>query len=244
VVAQVTIIQVTLGRGNFAPAFVVTVVNARHCPPGRITARKPGTSLEFLTNFLASAVLSSTVAHGSRSQALCSVLSRMLRCAAMTEMEMFYGGMGQHAVNVDLFLPFGAVRACCGAALWALCPRRAQIGQPPRINGETGGPAHHLLAVIRQAIRRRFRVSGRTRASALARAHTENANDSMLYLADLLADFLRLLRLAGGIAGFRRKLAAAHESERLRLSHAFFLAISMVVLGLNAGLLLFPQLCG
>ena len=94
-VAQVTIIQVTLVSREFLrPLLSLTVVNARHCPPGRITARKPGTSLVILNELLASAVLV-RFAHGSRSQALCSVLSRQCYDApAMTETGNVYGGDG------------------------------------------------------------------------------------------------------------------------------------------------------
>ncbi len=66
----------------------------------------------------------------------------------------------------------------------------------------------------------------------------------MLYLANLRADFQRSLRLARVVAVLSPEVAASHECERLRLSMYFFWRYRMLVLGLSAGLLLFPQLRG
>lgn len=76
------------------------------------------------------------------------------------------------------------------------------------------------------------------------RTHKERQRIAMLYLANLRADFQRLLRLARVIAVLSPEIAVSHEFERLRLTVRFFWRYQMVVLGLQAGFLLLPQLGG
>jgi hypothetical protein len=76
------------------------------------------------------------------------------------------------------------------------------------------------------------------------RAHKERQRIALLYLADLRADFQRLLRLAKVIAVLSPEVAASHEFERLRLSIRFSWRYHMVLLGLHSSLLLLPQLNG
>jgi hypothetical protein len=76
------------------------------------------------------------------------------------------------------------------------------------------------------------------------RTHKERQRIAMLYLADLRADFQRLLRLARVIAVLSPEVAASHEFARLRLSLRFSWRYRMVRLGLYTGLLFLPQLSG
>ena len=129
---------------------------------------------------------------------------------------------------------------------WALCPRRANRAGA---NESMEGPARQhatYFGVIRQAMSEEdFEfLAARAPVRLVRRAHKERQRIAMLYLADLRADFQRLLRLARVIAVLSPEVAASHECERLRLSMRFFWRYRMVVLGLKAGLLLFPQLRG
>jgi len=149
-------------------------------------------------------------------------------------------------VNIDLVLPFGAVGVLMALLFWALCPRRANRAGA---NGSMEGPARQhatYFGVIRQAMSEEdFEfLAARAPVRLVRRAHKERQRIAMLYLADLRADFQRLLRLARVIAVLSPEVAASHECERLRLSMRFFWRYRMVVLGLKAGLLLFPQLRG
>ena len=161
---------------------------------------------------------------------------------------MFTARMGTARVNVDLFLPFGAVGVLLALLFWALCPRRANRAAATGSMEKPAGRHTTYFAVIRQAMSEEdFEfLAARAPVRLARRAHRERQRIAMLYLADLLADFQRLLRLAGVIAALSPEAAASHEYERLRLrlSMRFFCRYRMVVLGLNAGLLLFPQLCG
>jgi len=159
---------------------------------------------------------------------------------------MFTAGMGTARVNVDLFLPFGAVGVMLALLFWALCTRRANRAAATGSMEKPAGQHTTYFAVIRQAMSEEdFEfLAARAPVRLARRAHRERQRIAMLYLADLLADFQRLLRLAGVIAALSPEAAASHECERLRLSMRFFWRYRMVVLGLNAGLLLFPQLCG
>jgi hypothetical protein len=76
------------------------------------------------------------------------------------------------------------------------------------------------------------------------RAHKERQRIALLYLAELRADFDRLLRLARVIAILSPEVEAAQEFERLRLGLQFFWHYQVVLWALRLGLLLLPQLCG
>jgi hypothetical protein len=102
------------------------------------------------------------------------------------------------------------------------------------------------FGVIRQAMSEEdFEfLAARGPVRLVRRAHKERQRIAMLYLANLRADFQRLLRLARVIAVLSPEIAVSHEFERLRLTVRFFWRYQMVVLGLYAGLLLLPQLGG
>lgn len=102
------------------------------------------------------------------------------------------------------------------------------------------------FSVIRQAMSDEdFEfLSARGPGRLVRRTHKERQRIAILYLANLRADFQRLLRLARVIAVLSPEIAVSHEFERLRLTVRFFWRYQMVVLGLHAGLLLLPQLGG
>jgi len=78
----------------------------------------------------------------------------------------------------------------------------------------------------------------------IRRAHRERQRIALVYLAELRADFDRLLRLARIIAGLSLRVGAVQKFERLRLSLQFAWRYQIVLWALRLGLLLLPQLCG
>jgi hypothetical protein len=115
--------------------------------------------------------------------------------------------------------------------------------------GSMEGPAPQhatYFAVIRQAMSEEdFEfLAARAPVRSACRAQKDRQHIAMLYLANLRADFQRSLRPARVVAVLSPEVAASHECERLRLSMCFFWRYRMLVLGLSAGLRLFPQLRG
>ena len=187
------------------------------CPRRGYSAQTWFSIISNSSELVAAAVLVRTTP-GGRSQALCSFFSRQCYDApAMNETEnVSSGDLGRRAKQA------GGMGSMEGPA-----PQHATY-----------------FAVIRQAMSEEFRVSRRARASALGPPCTERPpTHCHAYLADLRADFQRSLRLARVVAVLS-EVAASHECERLRLSMCFFWRYRMLVLGLSAGLLLFPQLRG
>jgi hypothetical protein len=132
---------------------------------------------------------------------------------------------------------------------WALCtPWRGNHTGGPGLESVEGPGRQHAtyFGVIRQAMSEEdFEfLAARGPVRLVRRAHKERQRIAMLYLANLRADFERLLRLARVIAVLSPEIAVSHEFERLRLTLRFFYRYQMVVLGLYAGLLLLPQLSG
>jgi hypothetical protein len=133
---------------------------------------------------------------------------------------------------------------------WALrSPERdKKAGAPAWLESIEESTRQHAtyFGVIRQAMSEEdFKFLAARGPGRLARrAHKERQRIAMLYLANLRADFQRLLRLARVIAVLSPEIAASHEFERLRLTVRFFWRYQMVLLGLYAGLLLLPQLGG
>jgi hypothetical protein len=133
---------------------------------------------------------------------------------------------------------------------WALrSPERdKKAGAPAWLESIEESTRQHAtyFGVIRQAMSEEdFKFLAARGPGRLARrAHKERQRIAMLYLANLRADFQKLLRLARVIAVLSPEIAASHEFERLRLTLRFFWRYQMVLLGLYAGLLLLPQLGG
>ncbi len=132
---------------------------------------------------------------------------------------------------------------------WALCsPRRGNHAGAPSLESVEEPARQHAtyFGVIRRAMSEEdFEfLAARGPVRLVRRAHKERQRIAMLYLANLRADFERLLRLARVIAVLSPEIAVSHEFERLRLTVRFFCRYQMVVLGLYAGLLLLPQLGG
>lgn len=100
------------------------------------------------------------------------------------------------------------------------------------------------LPVIRQAMSMQDLafLEARSDAPVVRRAHKERRKITVLYLAQLRADFSGLLRLARVIAAMSPETAASHEFERLRLTVLFMIRYGLVVTGLHVGWLLMPQL--
>jgi hypothetical protein len=144
---------------------------------------------------------------------------------------------------------FSAVAALLALLFWALGgPRqddRARVCSLESIEEPLRQHATYF-GVIRQAMSEEdFEfLAARSPVRLVRRAHKERQRIALLYLADLRADFQRLLRLARVIAVLSPEIAASHEFERLRLSIRFSWRYQMVLLGLYAGLLLLPQLSG
>jgi hypothetical protein len=150
---------------------------------------------------------------------------------------------------VTFILIFGTTAALLMLLFWALrSPRRGRRAGVPSIGSieEPARPHATYFGVIRRAMSQEdfnfLATHGPLRL--VRRAHKERQRIAMLYLADLRADFQRLLRLARVIAVLSPEVAASHEFERLRLSLRFSWRYRMVRLGLYAGLLLLPQLNG
>ena len=130
---------------------------------------------------------------------------------------------------------------------WALCtPRRSHHAGAQGLESVEARQHATYFGVIRQAMSEEdFEfLAARGPARLVRRAHKERQRIAMLYLANLRADFQRLLRLARVIAVLSPEIAVSHEFERLRLTVRFFCRYQMVVLGLYAGLLLLTQLGG
>ena len=149
-------------------------------------------------------------------------------------------------MTIMFILPFGVVAMLLVLLTWALRPRRDNQTGAASI-GSVEEPARQhttYFGVIRQAMSQEdFEfLAARAPVRLVRRTHKERQRIAMLYLADLRADFQRLLRLARVIAVLSPEVAASHEFERLRLSMRFAWRYRMVLLGLYAGLLLLPQL--
>src|SRR5216683_3795477 len=159
---------------------------------------------------------------------------------------MFTAGMGTARVNVDLFLPFGAVGVLLALLFWALCPRRANRAAATGSMEKPASQHTTYFAVIRQAMSHEdFEfLAARAPVRLVRRAHQERQRIALLYIENLRADFQRLLRLASVITVLSPEIAASHEFERLRLSVRFSWRYRIVLLGLYAGHLLMPQLSG
>lgn len=151
-------------------------------------------------------------------------------------------------MNATFLLLFGAVAGLLVLLAWAL--RNPKGGVPLSKNlaslEDAGRPHATYFPVIRQAMSQQDFVFLEAHAPVrlVRRAHKDRQRITMLYLVELRADFLRLLRLVRVIAVLSPEVAAAHEFERLLLSVRFGLQYRMVLLGLYAGLLLMPQLRG
>ena len=149
-------------------------------------------------------------------------------------------------MTIMFILPFGVVAMLLVLLTWALRPRCDNQTGAASI-GSVEEPARQhttYFGVIRQAMSQEdFEfLAARAPVRLVRRTHKERQRIAMLYLADLRADFQRLLRLARVIAVLSPEVAASHEFERLRLSMRFAWRYRMVLLGLYAGLLLLPQL--
>ena len=149
-------------------------------------------------------------------------------------------------MTTDLMLDIGATGVLLALFFWAF---RTGRDYETGAMGSLEEPARRhatYFAVIRQAMSEEdFEfLAARAPVRVVRRAHKERQRIAMLYVADLRADFQRLLRLARVIAVLSPGIAASHELDRLRLSMRFFWRYRMVALGLSVGLLLFPQLRG
>src|ERR1041384_443666 len=87
-------------------------------------------------------------------------------------------------------------------------------------------------------------LASKAESPLIRRAQKERQRIAILYLADLRADFQRLLRLARIIAVLSPEVTASHEFERLRLSVIFTFRYGVILAALYAGWLLMPQLSG
>lgn len=150
---------------------------------------------------------------------------------------------------MTFLLIFGAIAILLSLFVWALLtPKRDTPARVPTIGSieESSRPHATYFGVIRQAMSEQDFEFLATRGPVrlVRRAHKERARIAMLYLAELRADFHRLLRLARVIAVLSPEVAASHEFERLRLTLRFSWRYRMVRLGLYAGLLFLPQLSG
>jgi hypothetical protein len=151
---------------------------------------------------------------------------------------------------VSILFLAGAVAALLALLFWAARPpRRQDQPAPPSLESMEEEPARQhatYFGVIRQAMSEEDLAFLATRGPVrlVRRAHKERQRIALLYLADLRADFERLLRLARVIAVLSPEIPASHEFERLRLTVRFSWRYQLVRLGLYAGLLLLPQLSG
>ena len=151
-------------------------------------------------------------------------------------------------MNVMLVLISGAVGLLLTLLAYALRrpARKEQLAGDIEGIGDPARPHATYLPVIRQAMSAQdfAFLESRAQGSAVRRAHRERQRIAILYLADLRADFQRLLRLARVIAVMSPEVAASHEFERLRLSVQFSLLYGIVLAALHSGWLLMPQLSG
>jgi hypothetical protein len=142
-----------------------------------------------------------------------------------------------------------AVAILIGLLFWALrAPRHSNPAGRAGLEPIEEAARQHAtyFGVIRQAMSEQDLklLAMRGPVRLVRRAHKERQRIALLYLADLRADFERLLRLSRVIAVLSPEVAASHEFERLRLTIRFSWRYQMVLLGLYAGLLLLPQLSG
>jgi len=151
-------------------------------------------------------------------------------------------------VNATFLLLFGAVAGLLVLLAWALRKPKGSVPLSKNLASleDAGRPHATYFPVIRQAMSQQDFVFLEAHAPVrlVRRAHKDRQRIAMLYLVELRADFLRLLRLARVIAVLSPEVAAAHEFQRLLLSVRFAWQYRMVLLGLYAGLLLMPQLRG
>jgi hypothetical protein len=148
-----------------------------------------------------------------------------------------------------MIFPVAAVAILIGLLFWALrTPRRGHPAGTPGLEPIEEPARQHAtyFGVIRQAMSDQDLdfLAMRGPVRLVRRAHRERQRIALLYLADLRADFDRLLRLSRVIAVLSPEVAASHEFERLRLTIRFSWRYQIVLLGLYAGLLLLPQLSG
>jgi len=85
-------------------------------------------------------------------------------------------------------------------------------------------------------------LAGRASSELVRRTHRERQRIAKVYLADLRADFEKLLQLARVIALLSPQVGASHGLERLRLSVQFSWHYRLAVLGLYSDSLLQPQI--
>jgi hypothetical protein len=148
-----------------------------------------------------------------------------------------------------MFFLFGAVAVLLLLLCWVVRgPERKSSGcsADPASLEESGRRHATYLPVIRQAMASsdfEF-LASRAPNRLVRRAHRERQRIAMLYLADLRADFEKLLQLARAIAVLSPDVGASHEFERLRLGLQFSWRYRLVVLGLYSGWLLLPQISG
>jgi hypothetical protein len=143
------------------------------------------------------------------------------------------------------------VLASVAVLLLLLCgvvrnPERSRASADPGSLEDSGRRHTTYLPVIRQAM-----ASGdfeflalRAPSRLVRRTHRERQRIAMLYLADLRADFEKLLRLTRVVAVLSPEVGASREFERLRLSLRFSWRYQLVVLGVYSGSLFLPQICG
>jgi hypothetical protein len=150
---------------------------------------------------------------------------------------------------VTFILIFGATAIVLALLFWVL--RNPKSDAPVGVSTlgsieEPARPHATYFGVIRQAMSEEDFDFLATRGPLrlVRRRHKERARIAMLYLAELRADFDRLLRLARVIAVLSPQVAASHEFERLRLTLRFSWRYQMVRTGLYVGLLFLPQLSG
>lgn len=152
---------------------------------------------------------------------------------------------GGAVVTAAMFIiPLGAVALMVLLLVLLLRPHRTNPAATLAELEQTGRPHATYFGLIHRAMSQddfKF-LAARSSGPAMRRAHRERRRIALLYLADLKADFRRLLRLARVIAVLSPETAAAHEVERIRLSMRFFLRYQIVLFGLYAGLLWLPQL--
>ena len=146
-----------------------------------------------------------------------------------------------------MFFLFAAVAVLLLLLGWvAHNPERKSSGcnGDPASLEESGRRHATYLPVIRQAMAPsdfEF-LALRAPNGLVRRTHRERQRIAMLYLADLRADFEKLLRLARVVAVLSPEVGASHEVEHLRLTLRFSWRYRLVVLGLYSGSLLLPQI--
>ena len=151
-------------------------------------------------------------------------------------------------MNLTLVLIFGAVAVLMALLIYALRRPDEDPGLSDEIEGIADpGRAHATyFPVIRQAMSAQdfAFLTSKAQSPLARRAQKERQRIAILYLADLRADFQRLLRLARIVAVLSPEVAASHEFERLKLSVIFMYRYGLILAALYAGWLLMPQLYG